>query len=767
MVERAKSQGDGSITTKVKVRERYLRLLVALLLPWLGLTTFSLWDSYRSTHDLITRQLRHMSQMLASRVEVPFTAGAQAVDQIATTLSEGPDPIPVRQRLEPVHQARIDAWLAGERKLLPGISALRVFDAQGSKLFSSRHDEPDFSIADRPFFLAIQARPEHTPLFTDVLKGRLTGRDSIFLVQALKQPHSQTFAGVSLAVVDLGVFKEEINRLALPDAVEIEIHRLDSGVRVLKFKNHLQPQSSADGSEISTTLLAAIRAAEDPRQADLGVASPHLEIIDQHIGYSRVNGTPFVVSTQIDSKDLYATWLRRSVGSLSLSALSLILLLWTIRRLILLERERGKEHDRLQRSEARLRQLFDNNSSIILQVAPATGRILEANLAACRFYGWTHDELCRMSVQEINQLSPDEVAAARTQAAREQRNVFIFPHRLANGEIRQVEVHSTPIEFDDQTVLVSILHDITDRILQETRLHELLDEQRSILEGDLVGMLKVHNRHIVWANAAFGRMFRIDPQTLIGQSTRRFFADDASFEAYGAEAYPFVTAGQFHRSVHQFHLGDGSTGWFDLNIGPVDPDRRIAIASFVDITARVEAEQRARELADHDALTGLPNRRLLTDRLEQGLKMAHRRQHQLALMFIDIDHFKDINDSRGHAFGDDVLIAMAERLRSGVRNVDTVARMGGDEFIVMLPEIGGEADAAFVARKLLERLVQEPLRVRGLPLTVTLSIGIAIFDPRSAESAEQLMVRADQAMYAVKHSTRNAWKLAADPTHSI
>ena len=464
---------------------------------------------------------------------------------------------------------------------------------------------------------------------------------------------------------------------------------------------------------------------------------------------------------------LHGSWLRRSIGSLSLSVAALMLMLWTFKRLIRLENERTQEHRQLQQSERRLRQLFEHNSSVILQIEPDSGRILEANVAASRFYGWTQDELRQMTIQDINQLTPREIAEARELAVREQRNFFIFPHRLASGEIRQVEVHSTPIQFGEQTVLVSILHDITERLRQDRQLKELLEEQRSILDGDLVGMVRVKNRRILWANAAFGRMLCVDPQTIIGQSTRNFYPDDASFDAYGAAAYPLVAVGRFHRSVQQLLRGDGSRGWFDLNIGPVGGETQAAIVSFVDITARVEAERRARELADHDTLTQLPNRRLLADRLEQGLKMARRRKNALALMFIDIDHFKQINDRQGHAFGDAVLIAMADRLLGVVRNVDTVARLGGDEFIVMLPEIRSAADACQIAQKLLDHQKQEPIRVHDAPQPVTLSIGIAVLNPYDHETAEQLMLRADQAMYQVKQSTRNAWRLAEDSDMAI
>lgn len=167
-------------------------------------------------------------------------------------------------------------------------------------------------------------------------------------------------------------------------------------------------------------------------------------------------------------------------------------------------------------------------------------------------------------------------------------------------------------------------------------------------------------------------------------------------------------------------------------------------------------EERARyeRLASHDALTGLPNRRLFLDRLEQAITQAHRRRERVALLYLDLDGFKDVNDALGHDVGDALLEAVARRLEQAVRAADTVARLGGDEFAVVLQEVSSDDDARQVAEKLIESL-DAPFVLRGRSLAITASIGVALY-PRDARLTDGLMKAADVAMYRVKDAGRGA-----------
>jgi diguanylate cyclase (GGDEF)-like protein len=160
-------------------------------------------------------------------------------------------------------------------------------------------------------------------------------------------------------------------------------------------------------------------------------------------------------------------------------------------------------------------------------------------------------------------------------------------------------------------------------------------------------------------------------------------------------------------------------------------------------------------------LTDLPNRRLLLDRLNQALAHAERHQRSLAVMFMDIDHFKNINDTLGHDVGDELLRVVAARLNTCVRSEDTIARQGGDEFVIVLSEISNPQNAATVAEKIIATM-RRPIFIQGRELKITSSIGIAFYPVQGTDDAVALMKKADIAMYAVKEAGRNGYRFSLD-----
>lgn len=209
----------------------------------------------------------------------------------------------------------------------------------------------------------------------------------------------------------------------------------------------------------------------------------------------------------------------------------------------------------------------------------------------------------------------------------------------------------------------------------------------------------------------------------------------------------------FRDFTYQINGTDGRKYWLSVNGNPLFDNQGNFVGyhgTASDITLRIEAEERFRHLAYHDTLTRLPNRRLLADRLEQAVRNGSRNGHRVALLLIDLDGFKKVNDRHGHAAGDRVLEAVAARLRDIVRDNDTVARMGGDEFVILLPEIDSTDDAVIVADKI-HAAINTPIADGAHFLSVGSSIGISIY-PDHGDSAEALLHRADHAMYHGKTS---------------
>ncbi|MGD9786731.1 MAG: EAL domain-containing protein [Sulfuricellaceae bacterium] len=207
----------------------------------------------------------------------------------------------------------------------------------------------------------------------------------------------------------------------------------------------------------------------------------------------------------------------------------------------------------------------------------------------------------------------------------------------------------------------------------------------------------------------------------------------------------------------QARRADGELFWVEVSLRATTiAGQQRVLAVVRDISERKQAAEKAAFYAMHDPLTALPNRRLLTDRLEQAIALAHRHGGEAALLFIDLDRFKAINDTLGHGVGDELLVRIAERLRGLMRESDTVGRLGGDEFLAVVQELRQKEDASLVAQKILDTL-SRPFMVGDRELTVSVSIGIALY-PQDGDSVESLIRSADMAMLAAKQAGRHGFR---------
>jgi len=681
--------------------------------------------------------------------------------------------------------------------------------------------------------------------------------------------------------------------------------------------------------------------------------------------------------------------------------------------------EQKRQEDALRESERRYRQMFQNNRAVQILLDPTSGRIVDANVAAAEFYGWSVETLRSMYIWQINMLDEGAIRSEMTNASQQRRSYFVFRHRLATGDIRDVEVHSGPIETGGRRLLYSIIHDITERKRAEEAL--LLSEQkyRNIVDYASVGIYRSSpDGTILMANPALARILGYDSTDELQQrnlatdvylaererqiALQRFAANGYAIEEEllwrkkdgtpiwvqlnahaidlheGAEVYEgfvfditerkladqqIAAANAQRKAVLDaatrvsiiatdangvitvfnsgaermlgyaasdvigvrnitelhldtelvqharrlaFELGEKLSG-FDvlvrratregleerewtyigndgepiivllsvtalrdehgnltgyLHVGTDVTERKLAeeklrqqsaamtasmdgigildgrldftyvndalaklfgypspqeiigrslcdlyeppeqvrfittivplvqqrgrwrgeasglrydgslfpqeisltsidgggmVAVVRDITERTYAEEQIKHLAYHDALTTLPNRLLFKDRVTVAISHAQRHESRVAVLFLDLDRFKVINDSLGHNIGDQLLQAVAARVQSCVRDSDTVARLGGDEFTLLLPELAHAEDAALVAQKILEA-VRYPFHIEGREFYITTSIGISVF-PDDGIDAETLIKAADTAMYQAKEQGRDNYQL--------
>ncbi|GAB3261924.1 hypothetical protein GCM10027296_36340 [Chitinimonas naiadis] len=576
--------------------------------------------------------------------------------------------------------------------------------------------------------------------------------------------------------------------------------------------------------------------------------------------------------------------------------------------------QRKATEQALAESERAYREVFDRGNAVKLMLDPASGKVVAANAAARDYYGYDAAEFEALTIHDINTLSEAEVRAEMASATREERLYFIFRHRLKSGEVRDVEVHATPITVGGHTLIHSIVHDIGRQTEAERRLRFTLYtvEQAHIAiawvnpDGTLRDLNAYATRTLqypreelagrriwefdtqisaaewptLWTSVkeAGARSFRAEVRNRSGQSipievyaTHLAFEGEECIVAYSRDiaeqvrserllalqndvlasitaAHPlkqimhllatrvemlapdtlcsillldgqrvrhgaapslpasFVaaidgapigpragscgTAAFLNQAVEvsdiatdplwddyrqlalphglracwssPIRASDGSVlGTFAIYFReqrhPGDYHRRIVEACTDLAGIAIEhrrAEDRIHTLAFYDALTGLPNRSLLEDRAELAIAHAQRNNQPLALLFTDLDRFKTINDSLGHAVGDRLLQAVAHRLEAAVRDADTVCRLGGDEFVLLLPECDA-VGAAAVADKLIAAAADN-VDVDGISLNGSASIGIALY-PQDGPSYDALLKHADAAMYRAKELGRNTY----------
>jgi len=389
-------------------------------------------------------------------------------------------------------------------------------------------------------------------------------------------------------------------------------------------------------------------------------------------------------------------------------------------------------------------------------------KILYTNIADARMHGYEVEELIGRDVRIFGpasshkDLMPEDVQNM-TNWSREcvncRKDGSVFPVRVTSDIVREVRDGVL-----SNIAIVATCEDISERKSSE----EALRLRQRVIESSSNGIMITDTsgpgNPIIYVNPAFGRITGYDAQDTLGRSMHFLLGEDQ-------EQVEFM---EIHAALHEQREGnavlrnyrkDGSLFWNDLSVSPV-LDEAGSVAHFVwvinDVTEREQHEELLEYQANHDALTGLPNRNLLADRITQSLANAHRYDMPVAVLFIDLDNFKFVNDSLGHALGDRMLIIQADRLHKSIRSGDTVARYGGDEFVVVVSNLEKIEDAALVAQHIQE-LVSRPFTIDGHEFGITCSIGISLY-PKDGHDVDSLLKNADAAMYRAKEQSRNSFQ---------
>lgn len=390
-------------------------------------------------------------------------------------------------------------------------------------------------------------------------------------------------------------------------------------------------------------------------------------------------------------------------------------------------------------------------------LADAQGHLLDVNDAACKLSGYPREKLLSMHIRDLEASeTPEETAHHLQQVIASGSDRFETRHRCQDGHIIDVEISANFVASDGGRFFC-FLRDISarKRAEEDIRLKALLLDS----VNDSVFLVDQQG-NICYTNETAWRTRGYTQQEMLGLNLTILDSPEYAQRLQPRMDELLLRGQAIFETAHT--CKDGFTLPVELNVRIIESNgNKLFLSVARDITDRQLAEKHA-HLAYHDPLTGLPNRRSLMDRIEYALVRAKRYERLVAVMFLDLDNLKGINDALGHDAGDEVLIATAQRIARCVRQDDTIARLGGDEFVVLLSEIGDVGDATSNAEKILAELAA-PMNIAGQTITLSSSIGISLY-PEDGMTPQILVTLADSAMYKAKRSGKNCIRLHEETT---
>jgi diguanylate cyclase (GGDEF)-like protein/PAS domain S-box-containing protein len=413
----------------------------------------------------------------------------------------------------------------------------------------------------------------------------------------------------------------------------------------------------------------------------------------------------------------------------------------------------------LRESEERLRLALDAAEMGSWELDTATRRLLRVGQAD-QIFGFTpgvfsgtweafldqvHEDDRTLVSSEFNRV-PDENGLRQAE----------FRSVRPGGCVRWLKVQGKmfPARASGANRIIGVVQDVTERRKAEERVRQAA----TVLEASTDGILILDDQlRVLTVNQGYCAMIGRSERELLGSRPDLLTSEALPADTYRAFSQALAESGQWRSEIHG-RRKSGEEFPVLTNVVAVAGERdRLThyVAVFTDLTAVRKAEDELQRLAHYDPVTELPNRLLAVDRLEHALKRAVRRQGQVALLFVDLDHFKRINDTLGHGVGDELLRAVAQRMRACVRAEDTVARFGGDEFLVLLEDVERSEHVGRIAGKILYAIAQ-PMLLAGTEVAISGSIGISFY-PDDGSSREDLIRAADTAMYAAKEMGRQSY----------
>lgn len=720
--------------------------LISLVVGGFLLLAYVLWSAYQD----VWRDARTVAGSQAEMLEARFDATLRRIDATLEDMAVRLPAAALAQNAAPRYRVGVEQELTRYHHAFPEVAGFRVIDARGDVIYLSGGGEY-VNLADRPYFMEARETRSSRLIFSEVTTSRVTGRQAIVAVRPLRSSEGE-FLGIASAAIELGYFETLFDTVRLGRSGVLVVRRSDTHALVVR-----QPPVAAE-----------VNRRVDPKhplyqRIQSGERQGVLEFVAQSDGRQRIYGYrvleryPFYVAAGLSEADVMAFWQRRAlvvggIGAAIFGCLGVVLF--------------GMFREQ-RRSQAVSRQLMASKERLNTAQRIAQLGSWEIELATDRVT--CSEELHRIfEVPRQNEgahyaeffvrIHPEDreaVDKALKEAASVGQQVNLR-HRLLmpDGRIKYV-LESCEAQFSKDGAPVRIVGTAQDVSRQQE-----MEAQMQLLasavqySGEAILISDAANK-IITVNPAFTQLTGYEASDAIGRNPRFLSAGRTTQEEY-ARMWEGINERDFWQGEVWDRRKDGAIypKWISISvIRNEDRSVRYYVAHFTDVSSERAAEERLHYMAHHDVLTGLLNRFSLKGRLDQAVALARREGTRVAMLFIDLDRFKLINDTLGHHFGDELLIEVARRLRECVRDSDVVARLGGDEFVVMLSAVDHSSAVAGVAEKIVNR-IGHAYQIEGHDLYTSPSIGIAIF-PTDGDNGDQLMKNADAAMYHAKTAGRN------------
>jgi diguanylate cyclase (GGDEF)-like protein/PAS domain S-box-containing protein len=654
--------------------------------------------------------------------------------------------------VDPASDASFVRLVGGLTRLLDDAVEIVVLDPLGNaRKVSSPMRHTLVSAADREYF-KVQQRVETRGLFVgNPLRSYFDGRWMVPVSYPVRGKDGKT------SVVVAGIHLEHVVR-----AFEAQRQKPDGSITVITAGGVTLWRAPAIEGAIGKSIAATPDYIEHHSARPRGlfyVKGPY-DGVERMVGHARLAAYPVIVAVTFSQDDMLGPWrdqLRRMV---------LLMVIFTVAAISVTVRSMRMERaaqDRLAQSERRFRRLIEHAPDAITVFDIDAGRIVDVNRKAEELFGCTREQLLSDGIEHFyapvqpDGLTPEEsVRRVRARALSGESVLIERIMRNSSGKELIVEVRVDDMSEGKRRQVRGSFIDISARKRAEVRLQlaasVFTHAREGILITDAAG-------DIVDVNDTFSDITGYSRDEALGRNPRMLKSDLQGPEFFAAMWRAIIDNGCWTGELWN-RRKNGELYAELLTISDVrdaSGSTQHYVGLFSDITPMKEHQRQLEDMAHFDALTGLPNRVLLADRLRQAISQARRRNVLMALVYLDLDGFKAINDSHGHEAGDDLLIAVSKGLKDALRVGDTLARLGGDEFVAILVDLSTVAECETVLCRLLQAAAR-PVDIRGHMLRVSASLGVTLF-PLDDADADSLLRHADQAMYLAKQSGKNRFHL--------